>query len=110
MFNFRIDRRKLLTMTGIALLAACKAVPVGPPPSPPPPDLPSSTLPTDTQRHRVALLVPLSGPSASGQVAALTAFIAAHERLPDGEAVWRGRHLRARAAVLAALEDRKSVV
>ncbi len=44
-------------------------------------------------------------PSASGQVAALTAFIAAHERLPGREAVWRGRHLRARAAVLAALDS-----
>ncbi len=67
MFSLRIDRRKLLTMAGIALLAACKAAPVRPPaPPPPPPDLPSSTiLPTDTERHRVALLVPLRGPNAA---------------------------------------------
>ena len=65
MFKFRIDRRKLLTMTGLVLLAACKAVPVRPPAPPPAPDLPSTALPTDTQRHRVALLVPLRGPSAA---------------------------------------------
>jgi RecB family exonuclease len=41
--------------------------------------------------------------SASGQVAALLSFIAAHERLPDPRDEWYGRHLRARAAVLAAL-------
>ena len=67
MFSLRIDRRKLLTMAGIGLLAACKAAPVRPPaPPPPPPDLPSSSvLPTDTERHRVALLVPLRGPNAA---------------------------------------------
>jgi RecB family exonuclease len=43
--------------------------------------------------------------SASGQVAALLAFIAAHERRPDPRDEWYGRHLRARAAVLAALES-----
>ena len=47
----------------------------------------------------------VEAPSASGQVHALTAFIAAHERLPDGQVGWRGRHLRARAAVLAALDS-----
>jgi len=41
--------------------------------------------------------------SASIQVAALLAFIAGHERLPDPRDEWCGRHLRARAAVLAAL-------
>jgi RecB family exonuclease len=43
--------------------------------------------------------------SASIQVAALLAFIAAHERLPDPRDEWCGRHLRARAAVLAALQS-----
>jgi RecB family exonuclease len=43
--------------------------------------------------------------SASIQVAALLAFIAAHERRPDPRDEWCGRHLRARAAVLAALES-----
>jgi branched-chain amino acid transport system substrate-binding protein len=65
MLKLAIHRRKLLTMTGLVLLAACKAVPVRPPAPPPAPDLPSTALPTDTQRHRVALLVPLHGPSAA---------------------------------------------
>ena len=43
--------------------------------------------------------------SASGQVAALLAFVAAHERLPDSRDEWHGRHFRARSAVLAALES-----
>ena len=63
-----IDRRKLITVATLALLAACKAVPGGkvPPPTPPPPDQPSANvLPTDLARHRVALLVPLSGPNAA---------------------------------------------
>ena len=33
------------------------------------------------------------------------AFVAAHERLPDPRDEWHGRHLRARAAILAALES-----
>ena len=45
------------------------------------------------------------GQHASGQVASLLAFIAAHERLPGETDPWRSRHLRARAAVLAALES-----
>ncbi len=66
--SFRLDRRKLATVASVALLAACKAIPGGKPPPPPPPptDQPSATvLPTDTQRHRVALLVPLSGSNAA---------------------------------------------
>jgi RecB family exonuclease len=43
--------------------------------------------------------------SASAQVSALLAFIAAHERLPTPDQAWYGPHLRARAAVLAALES-----
>ncbi len=43
--------------------------------------------------------------SASEQVVSLVAFISAHERLPRDGDPWQARHLRARAAVLAALES-----
>ena len=49
-------------------LAACKVIPDTGQPGPPPPpvDTPSEdALPTDTTRHRVALLVPLSGSNAA---------------------------------------------
>ncbi len=60
------DRRKLVTLATIALLAACKAVPSKPPAPPPPPPPPSANvLPTDAERHRVALLVPLGGANAA---------------------------------------------
>ena len=66
MFNTKIDRRGLVTVATIALLAACKAVPGGNvPPPPPPPSLNTNGLPTDLARHRIALLVPLSGPNAA---------------------------------------------
>ncbi len=67
MLSTRIDRRTLVTVATVALLAACKAVPGGkPPPAPPPPDRPTAgTLPSDSERHRVALLVPLSGNNAA---------------------------------------------
>lgn len=42
--------------------------------------------------------------SASAQLDALLAFVRRYERLPGPGAPWRERHLRARAAVLAALE------
>jgi hypothetical protein len=42
--------------------------------------------------------------TASGQIAALLAFILAHEQLPSTADPWYARHLRARAAVLSALE------
>ena len=72
MFNLRIDRRKLATLATVALLAACKVVPAGNVAPPPPPEQPNANvLPTDTQRHRIALLVPLSGPNgAAGQAIA----------------------------------------
>jgi ABC-type branched-subunit amino acid transport system substrate-binding protein len=59
----RVDRRRLVAFGAIALLAGCKAIPTAEPtPAPPPETGPSDTvLPTDTGRHRVALLVPLSG-------------------------------------------------
>ncbi|MEO6716607.1 MAG: penicillin-binding protein activator [Novosphingobium sp.] len=73
MFNPRIDRRKLITLATVAFLAACKVVPNGNVPPPPhPPEQPNANvLPTDSQRHRIALLVPLSGPNgAAGQAIA----------------------------------------
>ncbi|MBA4050778.1 MAG: penicillin-binding protein activator, partial [Erythrobacter sp.] len=62
-------RGRNLAVAGAALLAgACAVVPkaevaTAPPPGPAPE--PSATvLPTDTGRHRIALLVPLSGDTA----------------------------------------------
>lgn len=53
----------------------------------------------------IALRKVAEAPTASEQVAALLAFITSHERLPGRDAPWQVRHLRARAAVLAALES-----
>jgi len=47
----------------------------------------------------------IDAPSASRQVSALLTFVAAHERLPEPGDEWYARHLRARAAILAALES-----
>lgn len=43
-------------------------------------------------------------PSASRQLSSLLTFIKSYERLPDAGASWAPRHLRARAAVLAAVD------
>lgn len=70
-----------------------------------------AALPTELPAVRVAQQVAVelrefvSGASASGQFDTLLRFIAAHESLPGEESEWRARHLRARAAVLAALES-----
>nr|WP_234716086.1 penicillin-binding protein activator [Sphingopyxis macrogoltabida] len=67
------SRRKMLrtmgTLAMAGLLAACQVVPKSNgPATPPPPDRPADDigpgLPTDTDRHRVALLVPETGPNA----------------------------------------------
>ncbi len=81
MIERTMNRRKLLTVAVIALLAGCKVIPKGAPdttPKPGPSDAPSDTaLPTDSQRHRVALLVPLSGSNSSvGQAIANAATMA----------------------------------
>lgn len=58
-----LSRRTFAALALSALLAACQVVPK-PGPTPPPkpqPTAPVDTLPTDTGRHRIALLVPLSG-------------------------------------------------
>jgi RecB family exonuclease len=47
----------------------------------------------------------LSASTASEQVRTISAFLRRHERPPHASDVWRDRHLRARAAVLAALEE-----
>lgn len=73
----RATRRKIVAAAALAFLAACKTVPTGPSTQPPPPDRPTSNLPTDTERHRVALIVPLSGPNgAIGQSIANAATMA----------------------------------
>lgn len=63
MFEVRIDRRRIIVFTTALLLAGCKVIPSGPKNPPPPP--PADTLPSDQQRHRIALLVPLTGPNAA---------------------------------------------
>jgi len=76
--GMRMDRRGLVMLAGVALLSACKVIPAGPGTAPPPPDRPSAgTLPEDQRRHRVALLVPMSGPNgAVGQAIANAATMA----------------------------------
>lgn len=61
---------KWLVLLGTIALSACQVVPKGPPrpiDAPPPVtiDPVGPALPTDTQRNRVALLVPLTGPNAA---------------------------------------------
>jgi ABC-type branched-subunit amino acid transport system substrate-binding protein len=64
-----ITRRGLAVAMLTVFLAACKIVPdtgrPGPAPAPAPAPGPTEALPTDTDRHRVALLVPLSGDNAA---------------------------------------------
>ncbi len=60
-----LNRRGLLLLCGVALISGCKVIPRGPPASVPPPVAENDALPTDAARHRVALLVPLSGPNAA---------------------------------------------
>lgn len=78
MLKSATNRRRFLTLATVTLLAGCKVIPKGPPEAPPPPPGPEAgRLPTDTQRHRVALLVPLAGPNgAVGQSIANAATMA----------------------------------
>ena len=78
MLKSATNRRRFLTLAAVALLAGCKVIPKGPVETAPPPTGPdASTLPTDSQRHRVALLVPLAGPNgAVGQSIANAATMA----------------------------------
>lgn len=66
MKRWKLDRRALIVAGASALLAGCQIIPTGsttstrpePTPTPEPTD---SGLPSDEARHRVALLVPMSG-------------------------------------------------
>ena len=65
-----ITRRALVVSGTAALLGACSIIPKGPRTPPPvttaPTPTPSaSTLPADQQRHRIALLVPMTGTNAA---------------------------------------------
>lgn len=67
MFEFRVNRRALISLGAVALLGGCQVIPKGPvipAPAPTPTPTPTSSLPVDQQRHRVALLLPLSGSNA----------------------------------------------
>ena len=62
-----LDRRKWMIAGASLLLAGCQVIPKGPttsapePSSGPAPEPSATALPTDETRHRIALLVPLSG-------------------------------------------------
>ena len=62
---------RLAVLASVSVLAACQIVPKTAPAPPPPPPRPVETapqdgvLPSDLQRHRIALLVPMSGPNAA---------------------------------------------
>jgi len=72
MIDFGKVLRITITLGGSAALAACAVIPKAPVrPKPPTPQPTVSALPTDPDRHRVALLVPLSGSSgAAGEALA----------------------------------------
>lgn len=78
MFERHVNRRRLVAVGVLALLAGCAVIPKGREPAPPPPEpARPSTLPQDVSRHRVAVLVPLTGPNAAaGQSLANAAAMA----------------------------------
>ncbi|MBW8784989.1 MAG: penicillin-binding protein activator [Novosphingobium sp.] len=60
----RVDRRRFVTIAALTLLSGCQMIPPGVREEgpPPPQERPSANaLPSDVGRHRVALLVPMSG-------------------------------------------------
>jgi ABC-type branched-subunit amino acid transport system substrate-binding protein len=66
MKGWKLDRRTLVVAGTAALLAGCHVIAKGPaqttgPEPTPTPEPSASILPTDQSRHRVALLVPMSG-------------------------------------------------
>lgn len=65
MIEAGMSRRALVLLMGAAALAGCKVIPKGAETIPAPEPVPSDALPSDKARHRVALLVPLSGPNAA---------------------------------------------
>ena len=67
MIEKRALLRNLALASAIVLVAGCKVIPKGPAVSAPEPvatEAPSNALPTDKERHRIALLVPLTGANA----------------------------------------------
>lgn len=64
MLKGRMSRRKLVALGGLVLLAGCQVVPKSGPGGTKPAPVPTDQLPADQQRHRIALLVPLSGDGA----------------------------------------------
>lgn len=65
MLGGMISRRKAIAIGVTVMLAGCKVVPeAAPPVVTPTPEPSATTLPGDTDRHRVALLVPMSGSNA----------------------------------------------
>lgn len=62
MIEARMSRRAMTLLIGVALISGCNVIPKGPGGPPAPEAGPSDGLPPDKARHRVALLVPLSGP------------------------------------------------
>lgn len=68
MSAFAITRRAVVIGAAVAALGGCAIVPKGPREAPPatrPTPAPTSTLPADQQRHRIALLVPMTGSNAA---------------------------------------------
>ncbi|GFM29543.1 penicillin-binding protein activator [Novosphingobium sp. PY1] len=78
MFDKRLNRRNLLAAVAMAGLSACSIVPKTTAPTPTPTASPSeSVIQEDNDRHRIALLVPISGPNgAVGQSIANAANMA----------------------------------
>lgn len=65
MNGYPINRRKLMAAALTMVLAACQVVPKSTGPATTPPTAPEDTLPDDQGRHRIALLVPMSGKNAA---------------------------------------------
>lgn len=65
MIEARTNRRGLGLLIAVALLAGCKVIPKAPSGGTLPEPGLSDALPKDQTRHRVALLLPLSGPDAA---------------------------------------------
>jgi len=76
-FGGKVNRRKALVIGATVLLAGCQVIPKTGPGTTPTPEPSATTLPGDGDRHRVALLVPLSGSNAEvGQSIANAATMA----------------------------------
>lgn len=62
MFKPRMTRRAMTLLIGVAVVSGCSVIPKGPRGAPTSEEGPNDGLPPDKARHRVALLVPLTGP------------------------------------------------